>query len=428
MYFSNSLEDNLEHLEIYHLLEDEMSKYKTLNHEKIKWDKVYEYSLEILQKYSMNAKICNYFVLSCMTLNNKESFEIMDKMFATLADVLQNSPENSDKSADFLKKQKKKIKSIVEYFIIESDKLNLSHLAQTIMDFNHTFKLLGGILGCDFKEIQVQQEQQKDKITTSTIIKPAEFHIQTPNATALNDREYRIFFNNLAFELLENNQENLNAYALFVEAMWGRINMLPPHNENITQIKYPDKNLIQILLQDNVDTSELEHIKLFMSNLILNPFWIEGLKFFCEFLQKHKRIIALKLLGILTKSFLMKFKEISNLKFKNGEPMCQEQIFNYFMKQDRDSNHRETKINQNKPNHKKNIDEILLEINAQNYNDSVFCNVNALLEMARVFEEKNMHNNAKMLYAQLKDLMENTPLKDYLLEEYLKAKAKSEKI
>ena len=64
MYFFSHLKDNLENLEIYHLLEDEMSKYKTLNHEDIKWNNIYEYSLEILQQFSMDIRICNYFVLS----------------------------------------------------------------------------------------------------------------------------------------------------------------------------------------------------------------------------------------------------------------------------------------------------------------------------------------------------------------------------
>lgn len=108
----------------------------------------------------------------------------------------------------------------------------------------------------------------------------------------------------------------------------GRIRTLPVDSESITQIKYPDKNLIQILLENNFD--ELEHIKCFMSNLVLNPFWIEGLKFFCEFLYKRKKTNASKLLNTLTREFLIKFKEISNLKFSNGESMCEEQIFNYF--------------------------------------------------------------------------------------------------
>ncbi|EDO9515466.1 nucleobase:cation symporter, partial [Campylobacter coli] len=44
MIFCDHYEENLENLEIFHLLEEEMTKYKTLNHEKIQWDKVYEYS------------------------------------------------------------------------------------------------------------------------------------------------------------------------------------------------------------------------------------------------------------------------------------------------------------------------------------------------------------------------------------------------
>ncbi|EAH4572125.1 nucleobase:cation symporter, partial [Campylobacter lari] len=76
MIFCDHYEENLENLEIFHLLEEEMTKYKTLNHEKIQWDKVYEYSLDILQNNSMDMKIFAYFSLSCLTLNNEECFKI----------------------------------------------------------------------------------------------------------------------------------------------------------------------------------------------------------------------------------------------------------------------------------------------------------------------------------------------------------------
>ncbi|HFP7719635.1 type VI secretion system ImpA family N-terminal domain-containing protein, partial [Campylobacter jejuni] len=66
MIFCDHYEENLENLEIFHLLEEEMTKYKTLNHEKIQWDKVYEYSLDILQNNSMDMKIFAYFSLSCL--------------------------------------------------------------------------------------------------------------------------------------------------------------------------------------------------------------------------------------------------------------------------------------------------------------------------------------------------------------------------
>lgn len=130
------------------------------------------------------------------------------------------------------------------------------------------------------------------------------------------------------------------------------------------------------------------------------------------------------MLNTLTREFLIKFKEISNLKFSNGESMCEEQVFNYFLKQDIDFNHIKPKANKNKQN---NIDEILLDMNTQNSNNSIFSHINALIEMARFFEEKNMPNNARILYVQVKDLMEKTLLKDYLLEEYSKITIKSER-
>ncbi len=423
MQFINNLKVNLDNLEIYHFLEDEMSKYKTLNHENIEWNKVYEYSLEILQQFSLDARIYNYFVLSCMALNNEESFRTMNKLFEFLADILQNSPEVFGKDANTFNVQTKKMKSIIENFITEANRLNVSRFPQLTVDLNYTFKLLGEALEYNFKEIQAKHDTQKNEVVSSTN-KQIEPYSQNPNITSLNDREYRTFFIHLAFELLENDIENLNAYAMFIEAMWGRIKVLPTHNENITQIKYPEKNLIQALLQSNLD--ELEHTKCFMSNLALNPFWLEGLKFFCEFLQNHKKVNASKVLNILAMKFLTKFGDISNLKFSNGKFMCEYQILDYFLKQDINFNHKTSKTNKKNEEYC-NVDKILLDINAKN-NNSLFSHINTLIEMANLFEDKNMQNNAKILYVQIKDLMERTLLKDYLLEDYLKIKAKSEKI
>lgn len=431
MQFIDHLNDNLDNLEIYHFLEDEMSKYKTLNHENIKWDKVYEYSLEILQRFSMDARICNHFVLSCIALDNEKHFKIMSELFRFLVDILQRSPEKLGKNTDIFNMQKKKIKSIVENLIMEANKLNLSYSRQIVADLNHTFLILGKVLECNFKEILITSKVQENEVILPTN-KQVKLHTQSSNIdgtdiVSLNDREYRLFFNHLAFKLLENDRENINAYAIFVEAMWGRISALPTHIETITQINCPDKNLIQILLQSNGD--ELEHIKCFMSNLALNPFWIEGLKFFCEFLHKYKKTNAYELVKALTRDFLVKFKDISNLKFSNGKPMCESHILNYFLKQNNikfnHTNHTESKINKNKRSD--DINEILLDINTKN-NDSLSSQINAMIEIANLFEEKNMQNNAKILYIQIKDLMEKTFLKDYLLEDYVKIKAKSEKI
>ena len=410
MCFCNHLGENLEHLETYHLLENEMSKYKTLNHEHIKWDKVYEYCLEILQKFSMDIKICNYFVLSCVAL--KQNFDMANNLFVALADILQNEPNNLCKQPNDLKNQKKKLKNIIESFIIE------------VENFNRTFQNLGKLLECKLQPICTRKQPQK---SNTAIDSSQQAESKSPNAIALHklsDREYRDFLNNLAFEILERDIGNPNAYAMFIEAMWGRIKTLPPHSQNITQIKYPSQNLIQML--DSNHSNMLEQIKLFMSNLTLNPFWIEGLKRFCDFLQEQKLIEAVNILQMLVANFLTKFTEIAKLKFIDGESMCESRLYEYFVRQ----NKVEHKADKNDKSKEKsmNLNDILLDMNAKNNGDSTSSQINALMEMANAFEEKNMKNNAKILYIQLKDLMEKTLLKDYLTDDYLKIKAKSQKI
>lgn len=414
--FFSHLNDDLEQNESYNIVEGEMAKYKTLNHETIKWEEVYNHSLIILQNVSMDIKICNYFVLSCIVLNNTESLETMSKLFEFLSNILQDSPNNLCKNPNDLANKKKQLKNTIEHFIAESNKLNIPHLMATSL--NYSFNLLGKILECHFKEILIPKPA---KTTENTIEKTAIPHTNNANLHSLNDREYRTYFLDLAYYFLENNTENLNAYAMFIEAMWGKIKTLPTHINNTTQIRFPDENLIKIFIDSSDDT--IENIKYFMSNLALNPFWIEGLKIFCEFLEKNKKTNASKLLHILAKDFLATFKDITNLKFANGESICKKDIYEYFLKQNKDSAHIKPKA-KTKQAH---IDEILLDINAQNHNNSSFNSVNALLKMARIFDEKNMPNNAKILYKQLKNIMETMLLKDYLQDDYLDIKAKIEK-
>ncbi|MGX3045831.1 type VI secretion system domain-containing protein [Helicobacter sp. T3_23-1056] len=422
MCFCNHLGENLEHLETYHLLENEMSKYKTLNHESIKWDKVYEYCLEILQNFSMDMKICNYFVLSCVAL--KQNFDMANNLFVALADILQNEPNNLYKQPSDLKNQKKKLKNIIESFIIEVNNLNLLDSAQ-VENFNRTFQNLSKLLECEFQPIYTREQPRKND---TAIVSSQQAESKSPNAIALHklsDREYRDFLNNLAFEILERDIGNPNAYAMFIEAMWGKIKTLPPHSQNITQIKYPSQNLIQML--DSKRSNALEQIKLFMSNLTLNPFWIEGLKRFCDFLQEQKLIDATNLLQILVGNFLTKFKEIANLKFIDGESMCESRVYEYFVRQNIKVEHKADKNDKNKEK-SMNLNDILLDMEAKNSDNSPSSQINALMKMANAFEEKNMKNNAKILYIQLKDLMEKTLLKDYLTDDYLKIKSKSQKI
>ena len=74
---------------------------------------------------------------------------------------------------------------------------------------------------CEFQPICAKQQPQK---SDTTIDLPKQAESKSPNTIALNqlsDREYRDFFNHLAFEILECDIGNPNAYAMFIEAMWG---------------------------------------------------------------------------------------------------------------------------------------------------------------------------------------------------------------
>ncbi|MCV3386796.1 MULTISPECIES: TssA family type VI secretion system protein [Campylobacter] len=422
MIFCDHYEENLENLEIFHLLEEEMTKYKTLNHEKIQWDKVYEYSLDILQNNSMDMKIFAYFSLSCLALNNEECFKIFLEIIIFTEKLFREKPENISKTSSILLNQKKKYKQIVENFINEFNKNSPKCSQVTAKSLNEYFEKLREILNCNFAKLNIKEEiTQTKQSPLKSPVTQVNIDIKNTKLSNLSDREYRTLLNNLAIELLENNIENTNAYSLFAEAAWGRLKTLPPHSDFVTKVRYPDRNLIKLLLDKN--TNELDQIKCFINNLSLNPFWIEGFKLFCDFLHHHQKEHSLKILNLLTCNFILKFKDITKLRFDNGELMCKEDTFNYFVKQNQETN-KKTLTTSDK---NKKVEQLLIEINNENYNNSLFCNINSLIAMAQVFETNNMKNNAKIIYLQLVELMEKTLLKDYLSDEYNYAKNKTNK-
>ncbi|EAH8849758.1 nucleobase:cation symporter [Campylobacter lari] len=399
-----------------------MAKYKTLNHEKIQWDKVYEYSLDILQNNSMDMKIFAYFSLSCLALNNEECFKIFLEIIIFTEKLFREKPENINKTSSILLNQKKKYKQIVENFINEFNKNSPKCSQVTAKSLNEYFEKLREILNCNFAKLNIKEEiTQTKQSPLKSPVTQVNIDIKNTKLSNLSDREYRTLLNNLAIELLENNIENTNAYSLFAEAVWGRLKTLPPHSDFVTKVRYPDRNLIKLLLDKN--TNELDQIKCFINNLSLNPFWIEGFKLFCDFLHHHQKEHSLKILNLLTCNFILKFKDITKLRFDNGELMCKEDTFNYFVKQNQETN-KKTLTTSDK---NKKVEQLLIEINNENYNNSLFCNINSLIAMAQVFETNNMKNNAKIIYLQLVELMEKTLLKDYLSDEYNYAKNKTNK-
>ena len=69
---------------------------------------------------------------------------------------------------------------------------------------------------------------------------------------------------------LKSDIKNFTAYTLIFEAMWGRIKALPSSSDQITQIRYPDENLIMLFKKSkelNLDNLE----KFIKSTIIISP-------------------------------------------------------------------------------------------------------------------------------------------------------------
>ncbi|PZT47909.1 hypothetical protein B6S12_06615 [Helicobacter valdiviensis] len=418
--FSNNLFQDLSNLEEFNLLEDEMSKYKTLNHEKINWDIVYNNSLDILKNTALDTKACHYFILACLNLNKTHCFDEISNLLIFLKDFLQNNPHPLENKN--LNNLKIKLKNIISTFTLEANRLELLILPNTSETINQSLTELSNIIDYNFTPLKtpqtptqtLSQQHTTHNKSTSISINSLDFN----NLTTLDDRKYRELYSNLSLTLLENDLNNLNAYTFFFEAMWGRIKKLPSHQDNITQIRYPNNTLINLLQNPKETSSDFEQIQNFITNLILNPFWFEGLQLFCELLNKQKRENIYKIFKIFVSNFLNKFPEITKLKFENGDLLCSISTYHYFTKYDN------LNLQQDSPEQKphttpKNFEEAFLKINKENSNNTLFSNIHSLIEMAQIFEEKEMKQNANILYLLLKEKLENTFLKDYLEEYYL---------
>ncbi|EOY6619477.1 type VI secretion system domain-containing protein [Campylobacter jejuni] len=413
MYFCDQLKNNLDELQEFQLLEDEMSKYKTLNHENISWDKVYQYSQFILLNHSLDFKICNYFLLSCFNLNNEECFEKLLLLFQHLKKLI-------DENNAYILAQKRKIQIFIQNFIQEYNKTKVLISSEIVNQFITLFSEFENLLSCNFAKIEIAQvasQLPKSPVTQVSV------NIRSDNINSLNEREYKNFYQKLAFELLEEDENNLNIYALFTQAMWGKIRCLPEcNNEKITKIRKPDADIIRILLSDK--ENDIEHIKCFMHELILNPFWIEGVQLFCDFLEKKKKNKQLDILIILTSDFISKFDTIELLRFQNGDFICKEEVYKYFVKSKENKKSFFSSKKTDKEHTLQDFEQMLMNIDKENFNNSIMNNINSLLDMVKIFESKEMKKNSKILNIYLVELMEKTLLKDYLAEEYENAKSK----
>ena len=412
-------------------LQDEMSKYKTLAHETIKWDRVFDCSYQILQSFSLDTKFFSFLCIAATNINFPKNYEILKDVLEFFLEVFKDDPQRLGQTEKLLAIKRKIFINSLDGFIEELNKQNLNCPQNFVDSMVFLLNELEKII--DHKFVNIDISAYSSKQSESENVQPS--HTQIANqpqsnthatlslnfAThadikAINDREYRDFFVNLSLELLKDDLQNINAYAIFMQALWGRIKALPTNSDFISPVRYPDQNLIINI--KNIESLNLENLILFIRNLVLNPFWIDGLMIFCKFLRKNNLFFIENYISEQTAVFLNNHIDIRKLKFQNSEDMCPKETFDFFMSQ----KNTKPKNTPDKNINDLDINEILIDINAKNTTNNSRENLNSMLLMASAFSDKGMKSNAKTIYAQIVNFIENTELKEYLSDIYEEAK------
>ena len=412
-------------------LQDEMSKYKTLAHETIKWDRVFDCSYQILQSFSLDTKFFSFLCIAATNINFPKNYEILKDVLEFFLEVFKDDPQRLGQTEKLLAIKRKIFINSLDGFIEELNKQNLNCPQNFVDSMVFLLNELEKII--DHKFVNIDISAYSSKQSESENVQPS--HTQIANqpqsnthatlslnfAThadikAINDREYRDFFVNLSLELLKDDLQNINAYAIFMQALWGRIKALPTNSDFISPVRYPDQNLIINI--KNIESLNLENLILFIRNLVLNPFWIDGLMIFCKFLRKNNLFFIENYISEQTAVFLNNHIDIRKLKFQNSEDMCPKETFDFFMSQ----KNTKPKNTSDKNINDLDINEILIDINAKNTTNNSRENLNSMLLMASAFSDKGMKSNAKTIYAQIVNFIENTELKEYLSDIYEEAK------
>ena len=197
--------------------------------------------------------------------------------------------------------------------------------------------------------------------------------------------------------------------------MWGRIKALPVSSEQMTQIRYPDENLI--LLFKNMKEASQENLEKFIRNLALNPFWIDGVRIFCEFLRSSGLSEQSELVSNTTLNFIEKFPDMKKLKFQSEEAFFSEESAKFFSKKETANF-----ISSDEMKKDMSFEELIKALDRSKYTTNSQSELSFLLELSKIFTSQGMDNNAKVVYSQIVKFIENTELKDYLSDIYIKAK------
>ena len=419
--FFNKFNENFSENELYISLIDEMSKYKTLTHDTIKWDFVFSSSLKALSEFSLDVKLLNFLAISAINLNQKDSFKTLIEAFSFFLTTLKQEPNLLAKNEKQVPAKKKIFAQTIELFTqAHRDGINLDEAGARA--FNELVPELSRELSTHFDTLYIEEKSEQ----TQKIEEPKQPQKTEPNysqsvsfgnsdISTFSDREFREYFVNLSISLLKNDIKNLTAYSLVFEAMWGRIRALPVSSEQVTQIRYPDENLI--LLFKNMKEANLGNLEKFIRNLALNPFWIDGVRIFCEFLRSSGLSEQSELVSNMTLNFIEKFPDMKKLKFQSEEAFFSEESAKFFSKKE-SANF----ISSDDMKKDMSFEELIKALDRSKYATNSQSELSFLLELSKIFTSQGMDNNAKVVYSQIVKFIENTELKDYLSDIYIKAK------
>ena len=419
--FFNKFSENFLENELYISLIDEMSKYKTLTHDTIKWDFVYSSSLKVLSEFSLDVKLLNFLAISAVNLNDKDAFKSLISAFSFFLTTLKQEPSLLAKNEKQVPAKKKIFAQTIELFTqAHRDGINLDETDARA--FNELVPELSRELSTHFDTLYIEEKNKQ----TQKVEEPKQPQKTEPNysqsvsfgssdISTFSDREFREYFVNLSISLLKNDIKNLTAYSLIFEAMWGRIKALPVSSEQVTQIRYPDENLI--LLFKNMKEANLGNLEKFIRNLALNPFWIDGVRIFCEFLRSSGLSEQSELVSNMTLNFIEKFSDIKKLKFQSEEAFFSEESAKFFSKKESTNF-----ISSDDMKKDMSFEELIKALDRSKYTTNSQSELSFLLELSKIFTSQGMDNNAKVVYSQIVKFIENTELKDYLSDIYIKAK------
>ena len=419
--FFNKFNENFSENELYISLIDEMSKYKTLTHDTIKWDFVFSSSLKALSEFSLDVKLLNFLAISAINLNQKDSFKTLIEAFSFFLTTLKQEPNLLAKNEKQVPAKKKIFAQTIELFTqAHRDGINLDEASARA--FNELVPELSRELSTHFDTLYIEEKsEQAQKVEEPKQPAKAEpsysqsISFGSSDISLFSDREFREYFVNLSVSLLKNDIKNLTAYSLVFEAMWGRIKALPVSSEQVTQIRYPDENLI--LLFKNMKEASQENLEKFIRNLALNPFWIDGVRIFCEFLRSSGLSEQSELVSNMTLNFIEKLPDMKKLKFQSEEAFFSEESAKFFSKKE-SANF----ISSDEVKKDMSFEELIKALDRSKYTTNSQSELSFLLELSKIFTSQGMDNNAKVVYSQIVKFIENTELKDYLSDIYIKAK------